>query len=994
MPPLRDRIFRSLRGVRALVPELGFFQQVDVQMHQEVAALVDVYLKQESEAARHAWQRKAKDDIGVARAYVKRRADALATRDKDLAAGHLPVNGRHPAVEVDAQEQLWMDKWATKPHGTEEEINEILAHVPQPTAFDNFRFEFTGASLRTAVARMRNRSPGPDGWDARSLLWLPRLWWELAASLWSRCLDLGSFPRAWAKGRTALLWKDNGKSRPITVLPIIWRAGGKIMVRQLRDWARSWQLAFDVGGLAGCSVATALAQVQRELAQGCHGAVQQDIAGFFDALGHGLTTKVLTHLRAPLPLVRLFEFACEHGQRLFSLEGALGTTWRHPQRGLPQGCPLSPLISAAVTHAWCCYTLGSDRGLLDKLAGYGYVDDRLLLLRPHGTFDDLRLAVQRSDHFDRVFGLEVSLPKCAVVSPPGLPEAAALATELRYKHTHAVETLGIVVPFEGAWRPLRFSVKKAVLRLRALRGLRLATRQARLLILSLVVPALTWAAAFAEPDAQEVQALFHEVQFTMDATAGHGAAKVLFFENVGWRLEPRFSLDLAVLRTLWRRTTTPEAWTEELPLSELQEGALRLLPRAADTLARLGWWFEAGTKALCCSDPTGTVRRLFVGRESFQGVYYWLQLHYRRLYVTKATRVWQPVRRTEDCAVGLELPPPDPSVEYSFGGHKLLFEAEGDRNLVLASLAAGASNWHFNAGGDFDQNHGRQYCACGKRQPSRPHLCWACEHFAGLRGDLELPRDRGAERLFALPSGRLPPPPCMVDRTSFEEDLTEAVACHHNERVLYLATDGSSKHAVGAMGFAVQVPTKTFAFGDNLEDQEPYRLEVTAIDFMMRALFSAVTSATTAQPWACAEVFFVVDCESALKAIEGDGGFHLTFVLKEIRALRHQLRGHGVRVAFLWTPSHGKRPAWQPPRGHSAVQLRALNTAADEAAGACMSRRLAGSQRLEWAQLVKSNTEWEARAMRAAASIAKAYHAYLKTKGSRPRESGPERGGA
>ena len=151
---------------------------------------------------------------------------------------------------------------------------------------------------------------------------------------------------------------------------------------------------------------------------------------------------MLTHLRAPLPLVRLFEFACEHGQRLFSLEGALGTTWRHPQRGLPQGCPLSPLISAAMTHAWCCYTLGSDRGLLDKLAGYGYVDDRLLLLRSHGTFDDLRLAVQRSDHFDRVFGLEVSLPKCAVVSPPGLPEAAALATELRYKHTLCRRDLG------------------------------------------------------------------------------------------------------------------------------------------------------------------------------------------------------------------------------------------------------------------------------------------------------------------------------------------------------------------------------------------------------------------------------------------------------------------------------------------------------------------------------------------------------------------------
>ncbi|OLP94861.1 hypothetical protein AK812_SmicGene23072 [Symbiodinium microadriaticum] len=28
----------------------------------------------------------------------------------------------------------------------------------------------------------------------------------------------------------------------------------------------------------------------------------------------------------------------------------------------------------------------------------------------------------------------------------------------------------------------------------------------------------------------------------------------------------------------------------------------------------------------------------------------------------------------QDCAVGLELPLPDPSVEYSFCGHKLLFE--------------------------------------------------------------------------------------------------------------------------------------------------------------------------------------------------------------------------------------------------------------------------------------------------------------------------------
>ena len=989
--PLRRRIVRSLRGVRALVPELGFFQDVDAQMAQEVEALVNTYSGQEAEAAKQAWKQRADSDLGVARAYVKRRADALALRDRELAAGHIPASGRHPAVEVEVQEQVWMDKWAAKPHGTMDEVDSILAHVPQPAELRDFRFEFTGANLKAAVAKMRNKSPGPDGWAAKSLLGLPRLWWDWAALLWTRCLDLSRVPQAWTKGRTALLWKDSGKSRPITVLPIIWRAGGKLMVRQLREWAQSWQLSFDVGGVPGCSVATALAQVHRELAQGCRGAVQQDIAGFFDALGHDLTARVLTHLRAPPQLVRLFEFACEHSQRLFALEGALGTAWRHPHRGLPQGCPLSPLFSAAVTHAWCCYTLGSNKGLCDKLAGYGYVDDRLLLLRAHGSFDDLRQAVQRSDYFDKVFGLEVSLPKCAVVSQPDCPEASALAAELRYKHAHDLETLGVTVPFEGEWRLLRFSVRKTTLRLRALRGLKLDTRKARLLILSLVMPALTWAAAFAEPDPQEVQQLYHEIQFCMDNTAGHGAAKVLFFENVSWHLEPRFSLDIAVLRTLWRRTTTPEAWTEELSLSELRQGPLQLLPRAAALLSRLGWWFEVGPKALCCYDLTGTVRRIFVGQESFHGVRYWLQLHYRQLYVAKTARVWRPVQRAEDCAVGLELPQPDPSVEYSFGGHKLLFEAAGanNRNLQLASLAAGASNWHFNAGGDFEPSHDRQFCACGKKHPSRPHLCWACSHFAPLRGDLALPADRGAERLFALPSGRLPPPPVMVDRPSFEEDLSAAVAVHYNDPVLYLATDGSSKHAVGAMGFTVQKPSVTLAFADDLEDQEPYRLEVTAICYMLRALHSAVLCSTSTRPWSCSRVFFVVDCEAALKAIEAGSGFHLVFVLEEIRALRRLLLHRGVRVELLWTPSHGKRPDWRPPKGHCALRLRALNTAADEAAGACMARRLRGSRRLAWAQLVASNTEWEVKAMEAAATIATAYHDFLKTKGTRPRERGP-----
>ena len=93
-----------------------------------------------------------------------------------------------------------------------------------------------------------------------------------------------------------------------------------------------------------------------------------------------------------------------------------------------------------------------------------------------------------------------------------------------------------------------------------------------MLILSLVIPCLAWAAAFAEPDPREIQELYHEVQYCMEYTAGHGVAKVLFFENIGWQLEPRFSLDLAALRTLWRQTTVPETWTEEAVAAGAQSG--------------------------------------------------------------------------------------------------------------------------------------------------------------------------------------------------------------------------------------------------------------------------------------------------------------------------------------------------------------------------------------------------------------------------------------
>ena len=67
--------------------------------------------------------------------------------------------------------------------------------------------------------------------------------------------------------------------------------------------------------------------------------------------------------------------------------------------------------------------------------GYSYVDDRVLLTRAHGIFQQLKQAVSRSATFDAAFGLEVSTSKWAVIADSTSREAAALAGELQHKHT-------------------------------------------------------------------------------------------------------------------------------------------------------------------------------------------------------------------------------------------------------------------------------------------------------------------------------------------------------------------------------------------------------------------------------------------------------------------------------------------------------------------------------------------------------------------------------
>ncbi|CAE7303259.1 L96, partial [Symbiodinium sp. CCMP2456] len=470
--------------------------------------------------------------------------------------------------------------------------------------------------------------------------------------------------------------------------------------------------------------------------RGYKAAAQQDVASF-DGLEHDLTAEILTHLRAPPEFIKLFLNVCSQSQRVFALEGALSEGWHQPTRGLPQGCPLSPLIAAAVTHAWSCFVLGPEDTSAQPITGYGYVDDRVLLLRAHGSFVELRYAVERSNRFDQAMQLEVSLPKCAIIAEASNTEAAELAAALSYKHEQDLETLGIVAPLQG------------------------------LLPRSLILPCFTWAAAYVAPEAPDMAAIQHEINYMMIRFATAGAARVLLCEVVGRFLDSQYNLDVATLRAYWRSVVRPMDWTEALPLSELQGCVLKVLPMLAPTLQRLKW--------SCCNGFSTTIVSSTLG--------------------------------------GLrECGPPHAVMTPHNAGN--------DRNLILASIGAGTSNWHFNAGGRFDAGRQRHICACGSARPSRPHLVWACPHFRGLRADVQLPENTAQERLFAMEDG------------------------------------------VGSSGVAIQHPDTVAACGDGLE-----------------AVIAVVQASSPGSLVQWRRLFLVVDCQAAIRAIQSNNGFDYALLL-------------------------------------------------------------------------------------------------------------------
>ena len=967
-------IARSLHRVRALAPELP---HLDLDNPGEARAhindLVDARQKQHRLVCLQRWREKTALSPDAALAWVKKRADLELRTLSPSPLQEVPRAQIHPAQRVQIQGEEWTCKWQTPTTTPDcDRFAHLLGDIPSyPTC--HLDLEPSPTELRKAAKQMRRRAPGPDGWTGDLLLRLPDSFWTSLAALWAKVIRTATVPALWQRSIICLLDKGHSATRPIALLPLVWRVGARVIARKLKGWICQWCDHRALGSAPGRSPIDMHRRLMCAWSSGVRSFLQQDISAFFDSLSVPVLQLALTHLGAPPTLGPLVEAFYGRQLRLFTVDSFTTARWHRAHHGVLQGCPLSPLLSLTIGFLWSQHVArpGVEAGI--------YVDDRMLWLTGQDQSPEAaQAALRRSDQFDRAVGLTCSCKKCHLVTTRSACPWRSEAEARGYEIGSAVKFLGVEVDLaSGDAVPLKLNLRKLQVRLRHTTNPAFSFETRRLVIRSLVFPALFWAAGVAMPSPAALEATRQSIAAVLRASLSHEAPRVLVGQVLGWTLDVSWVADWSAISALVRALVQQPEWHEHLSLQELSFLRTSSLPGAKDVLQKLGWRLDPQGRAITRVDDTGCLRTYRFGEDSPEVLKSWLTEAHKAEATSRCGRVQKKLHRHDpSLAVGLDLPRPEGDRRFAFHGHRQVYLKANTPAERYAALACGGTGWHFTAKHSLS---GPVKCLCAKLWPSRAHLLWSCPDFAAERSGIPVPVDRAEERLLGRPVLEYPPPPdtgvCAL-RPQVLHLLEQAADTGQQD--LLIATDGSSEQGVGAFAAACLSPRLDMAGADAGEDQSPFRMELLGILGVLEAL------AETNHP--PRRVTLLVDCEAAIKSICCPAGCGHYGLASKAQLAGAKARQRGIAWTFVWTPSHGKKPRWSPLPPLQAGICRMLNQAADAFANQLRRTRLRDSRRATWHNALAQASALEQQAVRLSAFTSKTLEASLCTEqpGSAP----------
>ncbi|CAE7286667.1 unnamed protein product [Symbiodinium sp. CCMP2592] len=804
------------------------------------------------------WRARMHDDPGLLRAWVKHRArdDADLKRPVPAATSGVLAQAIHPVRIVDEAEHVWMDKWGRKPssHGCDA-VSNLLSAVPALPMFQEWLPDLSGAALRRVAMSMKGKAAGPDSWRIEDWLLLPDGFWCSLSRLWLQVLACGVVPARWSEGQVVLIPKPSHGMRPLTVLNVAWRIGAKAVAMSLRGWTTSWASCRTLGGVSRRSTRDVYLQVLESLDcdENCY--VQQDLSKFFDSVQVPQLLLTLERFGAPSTLRDLVRGFYDSHFRVFSYMGTCGKRWRRITSGIAQGCPLSPVLVATVMATWSICVEGTGNSTPGAVRTVSFVDDRLVWC---ASADVLRH--QRSH------------------------AGAALAASFNYEAHDFLDLLGIRITLHAGQVPVvgRFELSRA----------------RRLIHFIGVTPAAL---------EEDLVKLNNEATWLLGTRNVADAARVVLCEVAGWDAWPSFAYQKSALAEAIRLASTSLDWIEDAPLTFVCRKWYDLLPVTNEVLRALGWWTNPAGTHLFRRDSVGDLRQFQLGVDNREVILEWLRDVHRRLRLASCSRVCRSLHRDPqpDLAQGLDLPGPPPESLCLFQGHVKAWKRARDSVDRATALAGGCSSW-YKVKRDYTSSlpaASQIRCLCGLRQPSRPHLMWACPRTAEFRAGLEDPPTRLEERL----------PAWWTIYQDYIQDIAAAIdekLATSSDSVLFVATDGSVVDTVASWSLVFE-DEQRFAQGVRAEDQTPHRAELEGLLALLRALDLC------RGPGA---LHVISDCKAALQV--ADGGGLERIMASFFTALRGRLRDR-FDVRFWKTAAEWERSALTALRAVARVWMDA-----------------------------------------------------------------------
>ena len=686
--------------------------------------------------------------------------------------------------------------------------------------------------------------------------------------------------------------------------------------------------------------------------------------------------------------------------------------WEHTTHGLMQGCPFSMMLIAAVMTVW---VQEIRLYVADGLRIRVFVDDRTLWAVGATAHRRIWTAVECGDCIDQRFGLRQKRDKLQLAANTQYLREALCAI---FQATTAYATVAVkaelvvlgiqyALSAPGVTSLAPRSAKKLERRLMRIAVASQSPHVRALLYRSVARPTITWAGAYASLNGSTVHRLLPMVLKSLAGRTSCSSSRYLRATALANPTEDLvFAMDTAILATcarhICRRAIAPQWMRTTDGIAYLASDPASWLPRVRQVLDQHGWSWHPTTDTIQLND--GPNPRYFrFGWDGISALTTWrLDRWHTRMFANEKRAFESYMRDTtadSDIAIGMRPPPPPTGSAPVISEHRRVAQ-DPLSNVVerTAALGSGTSVWHCLANkyivGRADKTH-LEKCMCGLRMPSMPHLLWTCESTAHLRHHIELPQNRGEERLLCKTLPLAPPPYCSTMQAPTNPPTMRAWLlkldwiCENGHAVLPIGTDGGAKAGCAAGGCATL--RDSYALPMEGEDAAPLAAEMYAIMHLLSTLLLCCDNLTQRLGDVQRRVIVVSDCKPAwslataarLNSRAADSRWK---VVQRLNRTLRLLPENDFSIEFSWVPSHDKTIL--PHRELGEAYMRDLNKAADTCVTDALRIALDASGRGTWEMYRQQACNWSKRALAHAADVGLQHRQYLEqlaeAAGSRP----------